>query len=95
MNGDKKKRERKLQTFSGKVIVKKADRDYIFNEGIFRLDVKSENDNELKEISVFQRKVSKEIWDKVISDDCIDKKYIFSCEKITAALHLKNWKELP
>jgi hypothetical protein len=71
-------------------MVNKQEKDYLTGKKVFRLDVELENKDELKEVSVYPRKVNEEIWNEVISNSCLGKKYLFSCEKITTALHLKT-----
>jgi hypothetical protein len=92
---NKGKREKKIVKFTGKIIESKEEREYKKDgnhETYFCLTVKTEE--EKREVIVLQRKVSKSIWDQVNNDSYIDRRYLFSCEKVRKIFHLSNWREI-
>ena len=100
MNTDKKsskekiERKKKTYSFSGIVTGKIEDKDYNSNEDIYRLKVKIEDEEEIKELRAYERKVNKKVWENIKNDEYFDKRYILSCEKVYNSYHLKDWKEM-
>jgi hypothetical protein len=87
----KRKFERKTINFSGTIISSRDDLDTNGTKFV-RLSIIN-NEGEKMELIAFHRKVGEKIWQTIANNDCIDKKYIFSCEKVTTVIHLANWKE--
>ena len=87
------KKESKVYNFLGKIVAKKEIREYVLKENYFQLKIKTE-ENEIVEVSVFQRKVSNEIWNEIVKNEYVDKRYLFSCKKLRNVLHLTDWKKI-
>jgi len=87
--------EKKTYEFIGKITGKFQDKVYQTKELIYLLQVKLENNDEVKQFRAYETKTENSVWKKIIENEYIDKRYLFLCEKIATVYRLKNWKELP
>src|SRR4051812_45206084 len=82
----------------GKIIDKKPKKVYdktspFLGNTYFKLKTLSENE-EKKNLFVYANVVSEEIFNHLEESDCIDKRYLFFCEKKGKRLILHNLREL-
>src|SRR4051794_11508788 len=87
-----------LKELVGKIIDKKPKKVYdktspFLGNTYFKLKTLSETE-EKKNLFVYANIVSKEIFSHLEKSDCIDKRYLFTCEKKGKRLILHNLREL-
>jgi len=88
-------RRKKISEFVGKIAGKLQDKNYNTGETIYRLQVKLENNDQIKEFRIYENKTDKLVWKGVINNEYISKRYLFTCDKIAHIFRLLKWKELP
>lgn len=82
---------RKTVNFIGKITSLIQNRDWNINEIYYTIKIETDEE-ELSQIKVYQRKVSEEMWREIENNECLNKNYIFTCEKHIKVYHLKEWK---
>lgn len=87
--------EKKKYEIVGRVAGKYQDKVFKTGEKIHCLQVKIENNEEIKELRAYETKTTKEVWQKIENRDYIGKRYLFIYDKISTAYRLRDWKELP
>lgn len=82
---------RKTVNFIGKITSITQNKDFNINEVFYQIKIET-SEPELSMVKAYQRKVSQEIWKEIESSKCINKNYLFTCEKLVNTYHLKEWK---
>lgn len=88
-----KQYKRKTVNFIGRITSTRQSKDFNINEVFYTIKIQT-TEQELSQIKVFQRKVAKDIWETISNNQCLNKEYLFTCEKVIKTYHLIDWKRI-